>query len=42
MGNYSQPKKYWASILPKVIKVAIKVTKIVARKATVVKVILII
>jgi hypothetical protein len=42
MGNYGQPKQYWASILPNVIKTATKVTEIVARKTTVFKVILII
>ena len=35
MGNYGQPKMYWASILPNVIKTATKVTEIVARKTTV-------
>jgi hypothetical protein len=39
MGIYGQPKKYWASTLPRVIKLATKVTKIVAKKTTVDKVI---
>jgi len=42
MGNYGQPKKYWASTLPKVMKLATKVTAIVAKKTTVAKVTLII
>jgi hypothetical protein len=42
MGHYGQPKQYWASRLPKVTKVATKVTAIVARKTTVAKVTLII
>jgi len=35
MGNYGQPKQYWASKLPKITKVATKVTTIVAKKTTV-------
>jgi hypothetical protein len=39
MGIYGQPKKYWASRLPRVMKLATKVTAIVAKKTTVDKVI---